>query len=504
MSRKRVIVVTAAVMLSLFMAAMEATVVATAMPTIVTQLGGLEIYSWVFSIYLLASTTTVPVYGKLSDLYGRRRVYVFAMVLFLIGSVLCGRAGTMEQLIVFRGVQGLGAGGLLPLAFIIIGDLFTFEQRARMQGLFASVWGVSSIVGPLLGGFLVDQISWHWVFYVNVVPGALAVTLFWYTWVDRVREPGHVPPPVDFLGAGLLSGGVVALLLALLDLGTLVSWVLLVVATICFVALVWAERRAADPILPLSLFRDRLFAVACAHGLLAGWTLFATSFVPLFAQSVLGTSATRAGAMLTPHILSWTLSSIIGSRLLLRVGYRTLALGGMVLLTIGTFMLSQSDVNTSQLRLMVSLALSGIGMGAAIPSFLIAVQSTVRRQDLGVATSTVQFSRSIGGALGVGVMGAVLSVQLAANLTAIGLDPGTISVDSLREPLAGGVAAAFAGPVREAMAGAIRSTFIVALVAATAGLLVTSLAPGGSIAELERERIEAERALESARMRLKE
>src|SRR5262245_23165212 len=195
-------------MLSLFLASMESTVVATAMPTIVTQLGGLEYYSWVFSAYMLASTTTVPLFGKLSDIYGRRPIYAAAMVLFLLGSLLCGMAQSIQQLIIFRAVQGLGAGGLLPLAFIIVGDLLTLEQRAKMQGLLSGVWGVSSVVGPLLGGFLVEQATWHWVFYISLPFGLLAGALVWLAWVDRASAKGAVRPAVDYAGAGLLTTGV--------------------------------------------------------------------------------------------------------------------------------------------------------------------------------------------------------------------------------------------------------------------------------------------------------
>lgn len=493
MSRRRVAVVTIGVMLSLFLAAMEATVVATAMPTIVSQLGGLSIYSWVFSAYMLASTTTVPLFGKLSDLYGRRPIYVVAMVLFLTGSLLCGQAQSMGQLIAFRALQGLGAGGLLPLAFIIVGDLFTFEQRARMQGLFSGVWGVSSIVGPLLGGFLVDQVSWHWVFFINVPPGLLAGALVWLAWVDRQRADGAARPAVDFAGAGLLTAGVIALLLGLFEFGTSASWALLALAAVLFAALAWAERRAADPILPLPLFRDRMFAVACAHGLLAGWAMFgSTAFVPLFVQAVLGTSATAAGATLTPLMLGWVGASIVGSRLLLHIGYRTLAMIGMVMLTLGTFLMTRIGMGATQFSLMVNVALMGIGMGLSVPAFLIAVQSAVPRRVLGTATSTVQFSRSIGGVLGVSVMGAFLSLRLAALLQAAGLDPAAVDLNSLLDPLARATSGALDEALRRALAGAIQGVFAIALGAAALGLVATTLAPAGRIAQLADRRAQAE------------
>src|SRR5512138_3685602 len=229
MSRNRILLVTAGIMLSLFLASMESTVVATAIPTIVGQLGGLEHYSWVFSAYMLTSTTTVPLYGKLSDLYGRRKLYVGAMALFLLGSILSGQAHSMTQLILSRGLQGVGAGGIMPLAFILIGEMFTLEQRAKMQGLFSGVWGVSSIAGPLLGGFLVDQYSWRWVFYINIPFGLLAAGLVGLAWRDQIRV--HGKPVVDYAGAALLTTGVVALLLGLtMPLGSANSWALIATA----------------------------------------------------------------------------------------------------------------------------------------------------------------------------------------------------------------------------------------------------------------------------------
>ena len=492
MPRRQVITITAGVMLSLFLASMESTVVATGMPTIVSQLGGLNSYSWVFSAYMLTSTTTVPVYGKLSDIYGRKPVYAVAMALFLLGSLLCGFSQSMGQLIAFRAVQGLGAGGLLPLAFIMIGDMFTFEQRARMQGVFSAVWGVSSVVGPLLGGFLVDQVSWHWIFFINVVPGLIAATLVWRAWVDRPRANG-IRPAVDYAGAALLTASVVVLLLGLFELGTPLGWILLLAAALLFAVLAWVEGHAADPILPLPLFRDRLFAVACLHGVLAGWAMFGSAaYVPLFVQAVLGTSATAAGATLTPLLIAWVIASIIGSRLLLTTGYRTLALIGMVLLTIGSFLMSRIGTGTSAITLVVSLSLMGIGMGLSIPAFLIAVQSTVERRLLGTATSTIQFSRSIGGVLGVSVMGVVLSMSLAANLQAAGMNPATVSLNTLLDPIAQASAnTSLDATLRIALASAIQNVFLLALIAAVIGLVATALAPGGRIAQLAAQRPQA-------------
>jgi len=487
LSPRRVVVLTGGIMLGIFMASMEATVVATAMPTIVGQLGGLDTYSWVFSGYMLTSTTTVPLYGKFSDLFGRRKVFAVSMALFLIGSLLCGLAQSMPQLIAFRMVQGLGAGGLLPLAFIIIGELFDYEQRARMQGLFAGVWGVSSIVGPLLGGFLVDQVSWPWVFLVNLLPGAFTGVLVWFL-LPPSRRPRATGVRVDYAGAAILTAGVTLLLLGLLELGTALGWGLLALSAALLAALVWVERRAPDPILPVRLFRDRLFAVACVHGLLAGWAMFGSlSYVPLFVQAVLGTSATAAGSTLTPLMLSWVLASVVSSRLLLVMRYRPLVIGGMGLLVAGAFLLAQAGVNSSQASLMLALGLMGSGMGLSIPVFLIVVQSTVPRRDLGAATSTLQFTRSMGGTIGVSVMGAALAVWLAGNLGAAGLGPDAASLTTLLDPAASAEVITANSALREALAGALRGTFGLALAGAVLALGAVLFAPGGNLAEASAE-----------------
>ncbi|HMO58103.1 MAG TPA: MDR family MFS transporter [Roseiflexaceae bacterium] len=491
MSRNRMIVVTIGLMVSLFLASMESTVISTAMPTIVAHLGGIDAYSWVFAAYMLASTTTVPLFGKLSDVYGRRPVFMFAMATFLIGSLLCGIANSMGELIAYRVIQGLGAGGLLPLVFTIIGDMFSLKQRATMQGVFSGVWGVSSVVGPLLGGFLVDQVDWRWIFYVNIPPGLLAAAIVWRGWIDRPRDTNVIRPAVDYLGAALLTLAIVLLLLGLFQLGSPASAAMIIGALICSVVLIIVERRAADPIVPLRLFGDRLFVIACAQGLMAGCAMFGSvSFVPLFAQTVLGTSATGAGAVLMPLMLGWVFSSVIGGRLLLRFDYRTLAGIGMILLVIGALMLTQLSSNASLIGLLIPMALMGIGMGQAIPAFLIAVQSSVQRSDLGSATSTVQFSRTIGGAIGVSIMGLALTAQLNAQLLGAGIDPATLQLEALIDPIAreaGTADLAFGAAVVRAIAVAIESVFVIAFISAAIGLVLTLLSPAGRIGALRRE-----------------
>jgi EmrB/QacA subfamily drug resistance transporter len=497
LSQKRIIAITIGIMSGLFMASIEATVIATAMPTVISQLGGLEIYSWAFSAYMLASTTTVPIFGKLSDLYGRRWVYIAAMILFLVGSLLCGQAQSMGQLVVFRAVQGLGAGGLMPLALTMIGDMFSFQQRAKMQGLFAGIWGISSVIGPLLGGFLVDVVSWPWVFYVNVPPGIAATLIIWYAWRDPVRDPAAPKVVIDYAGAALLAAGVTSLLIGLFEIASPRGWFLLALAALLLIALIRVERRAVEPILPLALFRDRIFAAACLHGMLAGAAMFGSiSFVPLFVQSVLGTSATGAGAMLTPLIIAWVIGSIIGGRLLLYVGYRSLILLGTAGLVLGSFFVTQVTSEVSWFRLALYLSLMGMGMGFAIPAFLIAVQATVRRRHLGTATSTLQFSRTMGGAVGVSIMGVVLSASLATNLAAAGLDTTILSAQALMEQASSDTAVDLeVGPaVQQALAGAVQNVFVVAFVTAALALAFSFLTPAGRIEQLEAERIAQEQA----------
>jgi EmrB/QacA subfamily drug resistance transporter len=421
MSSRRRLAVTLGVITGMFLAALEATVVGTAMPTVISSLGGLNHYSWVFSAYLITSTVTVPVWGKLSDLYGRRLFFQLGIAIFLVGSVLSGMAATMTQLIVFRAVQGLGAGALVPLGMTIIGDVYTVEERARMQAFFSGVWGISSVVGPVVGGFITDQLSWRWVFYINVPFGILAAVIMQLA----LKEPKRTErPSIDYAGAALLMASITLLMLGLVEGGATLrefasvrNLALVAGAALLAAIFLYVERRARDPIVPLELFRNRVVSVAVAAGFLAGVAMFgAISFVPLFAQGALGSTATEAGSLLTPLMLSWVGLSIVGGRLLLRVGYRPTTLSGLALLTLGFALLSSFQRSTPRVWLYVDLILIGAGLGLTMLTLLIAVQQSVGRAQLGIATSLNQFSRSIGGAVGVAIMGAVLSAGLASHL----------------------------------------------------------------------------------------
>lgn len=400
-----------------FLAAIEATIVATAMPTVVTQLGGLAHYSWVFSAYILTSTVTVPLWGKLADLHGRRPFYTVAVVLFLAGSALCGTAQSMPQLIVFRAVQGLGAGGLLPLGMTILGDMYTLQERARTQGLFSGVWGVASIVGPLVGGYVTEHLSWRWVFFLNLPFGLAAAVLVGANLVDVARR---TDARLDYRGAVLFMASISCLLIALGQTGTSDavlgrgSLAAMYAAALLFgVLFVRVEARSAEPIVPFDLLRDPLVSAVTVSGFLVGIALFGLlSFVPLFVQGALGGSATDAGRALSPLLLGWVMMSIVTSRLLPRVGFRRLIISGIGLVCMGFAGLVGLEHTLGGRGLSVVLGLMGIGLGMTMLSLLLALQQAVPRSRLGVATSLSQFNRMVGGAVGVAVMGAIIAASL--------------------------------------------------------------------------------------------
>src|SRR5215210_349491 len=324
--------VTAGVMLGMFLAALEATVVGTAMPTIIAKLGGLGHYSWVFSAYLLTSTVTVPVWGRLSDLYGRRPLYLAGIIFFLIGSALSGASQSITQLIIFRAIQGFGAGALIPLSMTINGDIYTLTERARMQGLFSGVWGIASILGPLAGGFITDNLSWRWVFYINIPFGLAAAVVVGLALVEPKRAER---PIIDYGGAAWLTLAVTLLLLVLVESGDPRVWAnplmyALVAGSVIFsILFVRAERRAPEPIVPFSLFRNRVVAVGSVTAFMIGASMFgAISFIPLFVQGTLGGTATEAGVMLTPFLLGGVITAVLGGRLIFLIGYRPTILAG--------------------------------------------------------------------------------------------------------------------------------------------------------------------------------
>ncbi len=486
--------VTAGVMTGMFIAALEATVVGTAMPTVIASLGGINHYSWVFSAYLVTSTVTVPVWGKLSDLYGRRLLYQIGVAVFLLGTLLSGLSVSMEQLIIFRAIQGLGAGALIPLGMTIIGDIYTLEERARMQALFSGVWGLSSVIGPVVGGFITDQISWRWVFFINLPIGVVAALIIGFA----LKEPKNKQKPViDYAGAATLMAAISLLMLAMVEgggsLATLFSPMnvgILIAAIVLFAAFVMIEQRAADPIIPFKLFENRTVSVAVVAGFLGGVAMFgAISFIPLFAQGALGMTATEAGSLLTPLMLSWVTMSVIGGRLLLRTNYRNITIAGFIVMAFGFVMLANFQRSTPMIWLYIDLVLVGAGLGLTMLTLLIAVQQAVSRAQLGIATSLNQFSRAIGGAFGVAVMGAVLTASLSAQLVGVAeAESSTLSPQQAQElasnpnALIEPSAKAALPPetldvLQEAMAAAIHPIFWFGAVMAGLALLVVFALP---------------------------
>jgi EmrB/QacA subfamily drug resistance transporter len=487
------------VMAAVFLAAMESTVVATAMPTVIASLGGIAIYSWVFSGYILAATISMPLWGKCADLYGRRAAYLTGLAIFLLGSILSGLATSMTALIASRTLQGLGGGALIPLGMTIIADLYGLEERARMQGYFSSTWGLASIVGPLIGGFLTDRLSWHWVFFVNVPFGLLTGVVLAVALADLPRPTGRVT--VDVRGAALLTAGLGALLFGLVEGGrhggfVLMHWGLLGAAAVLLAAFVAWERRAPEPLLPLRLFANRMYRAAAISGFLAGMAMFGTiSFIPLFVQGVLGGSATEAGTALTPFVLGWVSFSVISARLLLKVGYRWPVVTGMVCLALAFLLMSHMGLGTSRSVTARNMLLAGMGMGLIMVPLLIAVQNAVPRRDLGTATSSTTFFRSIGGAVGVAVMGAVLSRELdrelralagaveglsAARIAELVAHPDAVVHPALRQTLPAPVLAAFS----QGLANALHAVFLVGLVIALLAVLSAFLVPAGRAQDL--------------------
>ena len=481
--------VTAALMLGNALAALEATAVAPALPTAVAEMGGVARLSWIFSAYLLTSTTTVPLYGKLADLYGRRRIYHVAVTLFLLGSALSGVAHSIGQLIVFRAVQGLGAGGVQPIALIVVADIFALEERGRMQGLFSGVWAAASLIGPFLGGLITVAISWRWIFYLNVPLGiASALLLQRYLKEERGRREHQL----DVLGTVLLTVAATLLLLGLTEGPEAWGWgdrrtlALFAGAVLGLAAFLWQERRAAEPMLPLSLFANPVISVSGAGNAIIGIQLFAiTAYVPMFAQGVLGGSAVDAGTTLAPILIGWPIASTLSGRFITRVPYRRLSIAGALLLCAGALLLVHAGRAGGRGEVMAAMLISGLGLGLLSTPFLIAIQSAVAWGQRGVATSSVLFFRTIGGAVGVAALGALFNARLAAAPGLHGADANALLQPALRAQLA---PAALAGLVA-ALRGALSSLYGVLAAVAVLSLAVALLFPAGSAAALAVEEI---------------
>lgn len=485
MSRREILLVFVSLMLGMFLASLDQTIVATALPTIVGELGGLEHLAWVVTAYLLTSTASAPLYGKLSDLYGRKIMFQGAISIFLLGSVLSGLSQSMFQLIAFRAVQGVGAGGLMVMALTIIGDILSPRERGRYQGYMGSVFAVSSVGGPLLGGFFVDSLDWRWVFYVNLPIGLLALVAtarFLHLPIQRRQHK------IDYLGAVSLVSGVSAVLLVTVWGGSEYPWSspliigLGVAAAVLLSLFLVQEQRAEEPILPLRLFRNRVFAITSAAGFIVGVAMFGgIIFLPLFLQVVTGVSATNSGLMLVPLMAGILTTSIVsGRRISVHGRYKRYPIAGTAIAALGLYLLSTMTPATEIWVASVFMLIFGAGLGLVMQVLVIAVQNAVAMEDLGVATSSASFFRSLGGSFGTALFGAVLSSRLFAEI-AVRLPEGTGSIpvgELTGSPaLMAQLPPAIQGPLVEAFSSAITSAFVVAIPFALVALALVLFLP---------------------------
>jgi EmrB/QacA subfamily drug resistance transporter len=413
--------VLAAVMMATFMAAIESSIVATAMPTIVAQLGGFRLFSWTFAAYLLAQAVTIPIYGRLADLYGRKRVFFGGASLFLFGSTLCGFAWSMVPLVLFRAVQGAGAGAIVPIASTIVGDIYRPTERARIQGYISGVWGVAAIVGPALGAFLVEYIDWPLVFWINLPIGAATFVMFGL-FLQEQRQPHR--RRIDYFGAALMVLGAGALMLALVLVGHASAMTITALAAggaCALMVLVAYERGAAEPILPLKLWRDRVVGVGCLSGFANGAVMMSiTAFLPTYVQGAMGRSPAAAGAVLAASSVSWTFASVAAGRLMIHTSYRASACVGGVCLVCGCLMLVTLSPDSGLFWASAGPLLVGIGMGFCNTAFLVSTQAGVVWNERGMATSSMMFMRIVGSSIGAAGFGAIFNFGVLHRLPEAG------------------------------------------------------------------------------------
>jgi EmrB/QacA subfamily drug resistance transporter len=480
--RQPVRLIFGALLLVLLLASLDQTIVSTALPTIVGDLGGVSDLSWVVTAYLLSSTVAGPVYGKLGDQYGRKLVLQAAIVIFLIGSALCGLSQNLTELIVFRGIQGLGGGGLIVITIAVVGDIFPPRQRGRYQGYFGGVFGVSTVLGPLLGGFIVDNLSWRWIFYVNLPVGLLALAVIGVAFRPRVD---HVKHTIDYLGSSLLAGGLAAVVLYTSLGGTRASWTspwmlaLIVGGGALLVAFVFAERRAAEPIVPLELFRNRVFRVTSAVGFIVGLALFgAITYLPLYLQDVKGHTPTTSGLLLLPLVIGLLIASVGSGQLITRFGrYKPFPIAGTAIMVVGLLLLSRLQVDTPPVVTGAYMLVLGFGLGNVIQVLVLAAQNSVDYKYLGVASSGSTLFRQIGGSIGVSVFGAIFANQLTRDLVGK-LPPGAHVPASAANPaVVKQLPAVLRDPFQVAITDALTTVFLVAAGIAVVGFVLTWFLP---------------------------
>jgi len=424
-------IVLGSIILAMFMAAIEGTIVATAIPSIVADLGGFSLFSWVFSSFLLAQAVTIPIYGKLADLYGRKPVFTFGVLVFLVGSLLCGFAKTMNMLILFRLIQGLGAGAVQPIATTIIGDIYTMTERARIQGYISSVWGISSVIGPGLGAFFVQYVRWSWIFWVNIPIGLLAVAGIWFFLGETVQKREH---EIDYLGSALIFISISALMVVFIQAGTVWSWssapvfLLLGVFLAGTYLFIIQEKHATEPIMPLEIWTDSLIVVSNLATLTTGVVIIGvSSFLPTYIQGVMGKSPIVAGFALSFMSMGWVVGATVSGKVMFKYGFRRIAIVGGIWILIGSVFYITLRPERGWLWAGVGSLLIGFGMGLARTVFIVGIQNNVTWKMRGAATASNMFMNILGNAMGAAVLGGVLNLSLTSYLK--GVKGKTLNVD---------------------------------------------------------------------------
>lgn len=479
-SNSQKVTVMVGVMLAILLSALDQTIVATAMPRIVSELQGLEHLSWVFTAYMLASTVTVPIYGKLSDIYGRKWFFFGGIVIFILGSILSGLSQNMTQLIVFRGLQGIGGGAMMANSFAIIGDLFVPAERGRWQGMLGGMFGLASVIGPTLGGWLTDNASWRWNFFVNIPIGILALAAIGFL-MPKITS-GIKERSIDYLGALALTLGLVPFLLALVWGGNQYAWSsmmeigLFIMSAVFLTLFVITERFAKEPIIPLGLFKNSIFTISVIITFLTAMGMFgAILYIPLFSQIVLGLSATNSGTILTPLMFALVIASILAGQVISKTGkYKSIAIFGMAIVVAGMYWLSTVTSATTQMELLMRMIALGIGLGITMPIFTIAVQNSFDNSKLGVVTASTQVARSIGGTVGVAIFGSVLNNALTGKLSNMASDPfvQTLSKANPNSAIIDLSANNLQG-FRDVFTGAITEVFLLGTILMAAAFIVT-------------------------------